>query len=207
MCHYPHNNCSTCLAKMIDTVSSYCSKFGLEFNPNKSKIMVFSKTVVNLDSLCPVYLRGRIIEYVKSIKYLGTTICSDPLLTFSSVNELRSFYRASNAILNAHKKPKEEVLMYLLFTNCVPILNYANAVKSYSSREMSDCNTAVNNAIRRIFGFHRWSSIKHLREGLGYKSIYESFAKARNSFERSLSSHHNNILRSLYFFNTQIDIV
>ena len=73
------------LEKMIGLVSDYCSEYGLEFNPKKSKILVFSKSYVDLSSLSPVYMAGRPIEYTRSIKYLGTTILSDSELVFSCV--------------------------------------------------------------------------------------------------------------------------
>ena len=42
-------------------------------------------------------------------------------------------------------------------------LSYACAMKQYTSRDMTSCNTAVNTVIRKIFGFKRW-------ESFGYKS-------------------------------------
>lgn len=137
------------------------------------------------------------VEYVDSVKYLGTTIQSRPNFEFSCVEELRSFYRAANALLNTLKKPREEVLMYLIYTNAVPILTYCSAVKAYTAREMNDCNTALNDCIRKIFGFHRWESIRELRVGLGYKSLTELFAKSKRNFEIGLATHCNPILRSL----------
>ena len=185
------------LAEMISAVSTYCTKYGLEFNPTKSKVLVFSKSKVDLDSFCPIYLADKPIEYARSVKYLGTTILSDKGLIFSCTEDLRKFYRASNAILNTLKKPKEEVLMHLLYTNCVPILTYVCSTKKYSSKEMRDCNTALNDAIRKIFGFHRWESVRHLREGFGYKSLYDIFAIASRKFAISSSTHHNSVVKQL----------
>ena len=87
--------------------------------------------------------------------------------------------------------------MQLLYTNCVSIISYACEVKCYSSRDMSLCNTAINNAIRKIFTFHRWESIRSLREGLGYKSIYVIFARAERKFKKSLKCSRNNIVSHL----------
>ncbi len=62
---------------------------------------------------------------------------------------------------------------------------------------MSDCNTAINNALRKIFSFHRWESVRSLRESFGKKSIYDIFAQTRTKFFSSLPSHNNSILRQL----------
>ena len=99
---------------MIDTCCDYCTKFGLSFNPKKSKVMVFSKSTKNHAELVPILLNGEPMEFVKSIKYLGTTILSNPDFSFSSANELLNFYRSSNSILSAASKASEEVMMQLL---------------------------------------------------------------------------------------------
>ena len=95
------------LAAMISTVSNYCSKYGLEFNPTKSKILVFSKSKIDYESLSPIHLNGIPIDFAKSVKYLGTIILSDPGLVFSCTEDLQNFYCSSNAILNTLVKPKK----------------------------------------------------------------------------------------------------
>ena len=87
--------------------------------------------------------------------------------------------------------------MQLLYANCIPILTYAAAVKEYSSRQMQECNTAVNDAIRLIFGFNRWESIRELRESFGYKSLTDLFSMAKRKFDDSILSHPNGVISHL----------
>ena len=182
------------LDKMVQLCASYCNEYGLSFNASKSKIIVFSKSRIDYTNLHPVTLNGREIEYVEKITYLGTSIASKKGLTFSASNELSKFYRASNSILRAVNKPSEEVLLQLLYSCCVPILSYAAAVKEYPSRQMQDCCTAINDALRLIFGYNRWESVRTLRESFGYKSLIELFERAKRKFECSVLSHHNPIV-------------
>ena len=163
------------LKKMIETCAAYCNEYGLSFNASKSKIMVFSKDNVDYENLGPIFLNGRKVDYVESMTYLGTTVTSKKGISFSAANDLTKFYRASNAILRATKKPSEEVLIQLLYTCCTPILSYACAVKEYPARQMQDCTTALNDALRFIFGYNRWESVRNLRESFGYKSLVENF--------------------------------
>ena len=185
------------LQKMIHKCADYCTKYGLTFNTSKSKIMIFSKSKVDKDLLCPVFLNGEKIDYVDSIKYLGTTIESCKGFTFSSSKDLASFYRASNAILRAAKKPSEEIQLHLLYSDCIPILTYACAVKEYKSRQMQDCNTAVNDALRLIFGYNRWESVRTIRESFGYKSLTELFQSTKRKFNMSLLSHRNSVIKHI----------
>ena len=102
------------------------------------------------------------IEFVSQYKYLGVLIQADRELSFSVVDVLRSFHRAANAILRSHVKPHNMILMKLLYTNCVPIITYACAVREFSASDMRRCHVAVNNAIRLIFSFGTWQSIRHI---------------------------------------------
>ena len=55
-------------------------------------------------------------------------------------------------------------------------------VKQFSSRDMSRCNLALNNAIRKIFSFNRWESIRDICSGLGYHDLYTTFAMRSKAF-------------------------
>ena len=182
------------LQRMINECAEYCNKFGLTFNAKKSKILIFCKKTIDKEQIKPVYLNGDKVDIVDSVKYLGATIVSDKGLSFSSSKDLLSFYRASNAILRATNRPSEEVLLHLLYSNCIPILTYACAVKEYPARQMHDCNTAVNDALRFIFGFNRWESVRQLRESFGYKSLTELFELAKKKFNMSLLNHRNPVI-------------
>ena len=183
------------LQRLIESSASFCEVYGLTFNPSKSKILVFSRKKVDFAQLKPILLNGFAVDYVTSILYLGVEIESDRGLRFPASKDLRTFYRAANSILTALHKPSEEVLIKLLYTNCVPIITYACHVKQFSAHDMRNCNTAINDAIRRIFTFNRWESVRSLRESFGMKSLYDIFARAAFDFQNSLPSHHNSVLR------------
>ena len=76
--------------------------------------------------------------------------------------------------------------MMLLYQFSIPILTYASEVKEFSNSEMHSCQVAINDAIRRIFSYNRWESIRTLRSGLGYKDLYTLFALRKRSFRAKL---------------------
>ena len=112
-------------------------------------------------------LNGEPIQYVNEWTYLGTTIVAGKEFSFSA----------------AISKPNDLVQMYLLYSNCIPTLTYAAEVKQYKCNDMTDCNTAVNDAIRRIFSYNRWESPRGLRQALGLPGLYEIFASRKKNFE------------------------
>ena len=193
------------LQRLVTLCTNFFRELGLEFNSKKCKVVVFHKRHLDTSIYQPIYINSSKIDYVDTTTYLGMKIVSNRGFTFSAEDDLMSFYRAFNAILSTRGKPSDEILMQLMYTNCVSILTYGNGVKEFSSRQMTDCNTAVNNAIRRIFTFHRWESTRSLREGLGYKSLTELFAEAKANFLSSLSHHRNPILRTLSFITTVVE--
>ena len=123
------------LQELLDICVSYCTKFCLDFNVKKSKVMIVG---VNSNSdLFPLYLGGAPLEFVPDFKYLGVHLYANRTgLSFSATTTIRSFHRAANSILNGSVKPHSNILLKLLYSNCVPILTYACTVKDFSASEM-----------------------------------------------------------------------
>ena len=114
------------------------------------------------------------------------------------VNKPRSaFYRSSNSILNVLNRPSEDVQLRLLYSICVPNLTYACDVVDYHSRDKQSLHVALNDAIRKIFGYDRWQSVKDIRQSRGYSSVTEIFAERKSSFDSRLSRIGNSLLSSL----------
>ena len=171
---------------------AYC----LQFNAKKSKLMIIGKTY---DKPChDIYISGEPIERVLEWKYLGTTIAAGKHFSFSARPDITNFYRATNSVLHVLSGAHEHALLNLLYTNCVPILTYACDIKEYSAADMSDCNIAMNNALRKIFGFRDWRSIRTLREVFNFKSLYDIFKLAKDRFLISCSHSHNPIISHLF---------
>ena len=159
--------------------------------------MIIGRNQSNSDEFCPLLLSDAELEYVHEYKYLGVVLNSGKGLCFSATSSLRSFHRAANSVLRGRVKPNQHVLMKLLYSNCVPILTYACAVKEYSASDMRRCHIALNNAIRTIFSFAVWQSIRHIRISHGFKCIYELFERARCKFISTASCSSNIIIARL----------
>ena len=80
-------------------------------------------------------------------------------------------------------------------------MTYACAVRVFSAADMNRCHVAVNNAVRRIFSFATWQSIRDLRMLHGYSCIYEIFEKARSKFLRKAPSSSNCVIKHLHSLN------
>ena len=182
------------MQELLNLCQEYCSEFNLTFNAKKSKTLIFGNPG---STIKPLILNGNQIDIVNEWRYLGTTIVSGKSLSFSAKSELRAFYCSANSLLSAKLKPDDTVLMHLLFSICVPTITYASEIKQFSNAEMHSCHVAMNNAIRRIFGYHRWESIRILRQTFGYKDLYSSFQLRHNKFLEGCAAHWNQVVKTL----------
>ena len=169
------------MQQLLDTTTKYCTEFCISFSFKKTKMLVFGKSK-EIGTPSPVFIYGEPIEIVDHWRNLGFYITSGNTLSFSAQPDLASFRRAANCLLNTFYKPSEEVMMRLLYTNCVPILSYGAQIKQYCAGDAREANVAVNDCICQIFGFNRWLSIRDLRLQAGYKSIEEIFALLNRRF-------------------------
>ena len=190
------------MQEMLNVCARYCSDYCLKFNVEKTKIMIFGKACTSVSSLACVELDGKEIEFVYKCKYLGFYVVSSTNFKLSFQEDLCGFFGSVNSVLTGMTRPKENVLLQLLYRNCIPRLTYGAAVKDPTAAEKHRLNVSVNNAIRRIFGFKRWESIRYLREFYRLDSIEVMFAKARARFETGIANHRNYTLRFLSTLNS-----
>ena len=99
---------------------------------------------------------GKDLQVTSEYKYLGVMIVAGAYFSSSTVRPLIRFRSAANTILNSPRKSTEPVLMKLLYSICIPHLTYAADVLSLSTRQMQSFTVAVNDCIRRVYGFNRW---------------------------------------------------
>ena len=92
-------------------------------------------------------------------------------------------------------------MMRLLYTNCVPVLSYGTQVKEFGHADSIQVSVAVNDAIRKIFGYGRWMSIRSLREQMGYRSTEEIFALQRQRFLSTVNRVGNSLLKAIFNFD------
>ena len=182
------------MQQMLDICQEYCREFNLSFNAKKSKTMIIGN---HRNTITPLSLNGTSIDIVTEWRYLGTTLVAGKELSFSARSELRSFYCSVNSLLSAQRKPNEVVLMNLLYSKCVPIVTYAAQVKSFKYADMHACQVALNDAIRRIFGYNRWESIRSLRTSFGYNDLYHIFHHQSEQFGKQCRKHKNEIICAL----------
>ena len=88
--------------------------------------------------------------------------------------------------------------MRLFYSNCVSIFTYGAEIKDYLAKDMTKINVAINDGIRKIFGWNRWESVRHLRELFGYSDIFSIFSRRSRNFHAMLRLVPNKVLNLLF---------
>ena len=181
------------LQLLLTTCENYGFTWCLSYNPLKSKVMIFGKS----RHVAPLHMYGNDLEIVDEYKYLGVKVIAGTIFSVSNFNPLLKFRCAANTILNVQNKSSEVVLLKMLYAACVPNLTYSCEAICYNSRQFGAMDVALNDAIRRIFGYDRWESVRHLRSTHGYPSLTEIFSRRSKNFTEQLRTIDNATLRAL----------
>ena len=188
------------MQKLLNLTIQYGDRFCISFSFKKTKTLIFGKCK-NLGTTAPLTIYEQPIEIVDQWRYLGFHVKSGESFAFSAQPDLSAFRRAANCLLNTCYRPSEEVMMKILYTNCIPILSYGSQVKFYNSKDTREVSVAVNDCIRKVFGYHRWTSIRDLRMQMGYRAIEEIFALQKIRFVSNLKLVPNTLVKKLSDFN------
>ena len=57
----------------LDKLASWCAKWRIKLNPEKTKVIIFSKSLTAIRAEPALYLYGDLISYYPQIKFLGIT--------------------------------------------------------------------------------------------------------------------------------------
>ena len=128
---------------------------------------------------------------------LRVVIVAGKTFSCSHIAPLIKFRSAANTVLNVQRQPSETMLMMLLFSTCVPIMTYAIEVVPYSAKQIHSLNVALNDCIRRIFGYNRWENVRFLRISMGYPSITDIFHRRKANFSKKMPHIGNPTLHAL----------
>ena len=190
--------CRSALQCLLDICESYAEEWCLMYNPSKSQIMNFGAHL-NYSSSFTMY--GKKLDHATEYKYLGVRVVAGSSFSTSLLRPLIKFRSSANTILNAPCASSEPVLMKLLYAVCVPNLTYASEVITFSSRQVHPLTVALNDCIRRIFGYNRWESVRYLRLSFGYPSVIDIFSSRSRKFHTRLRSLNNLTYKRLVEMN------
>ena len=161
------------LQAMLDICHAYSQSHAMIFNSKKSSCCQFGDRNFIISNMM---LGDLEIVWVTSFKYLGVTFISGPKFTIDFQIIKRKFYCAVNSVLSHCKRNDNLVKLKLVKSFCLPLLTYCLGAFEASQSKIKDLAVCWNDCFRKIFGFHRWESVRELQCFLGdlpFEFIYD----------------------------------
>jgi len=147
------------------------------FSHRKGDIVSSSSNAVRLFSYIP---------WASTVKYLGVYIVSGKKLAFDITPVKQSFFTACNSIYAQAKNLVELLHLSLQESYCLPILTYAAAALNFIVRQEKELNACWKSVYWKLFGFHKWESVKCCIHGLNRLDLHSIIRLRRVSFYRRM---------------------
>ena len=158
------------LQRMFDVMHSWCKKWRMKVNPQKSNVVHFRPRSCPRTSFVFKY-GDQILQTVTKYKYLG--IVFDEFLDYNVTATVLadSAGRALGSIYNRFKQNKGfgfDTYTKLFNSGVTPILDYCSGAWGYNALDKID--TVQNRAIRLFLGVHQFAPNKAVTADLGWVS-------------------------------------
>ena len=138
---------------LVDTCGHYGNNNSIFFNEKKTVCMIIQPSMRRLRPV-PIYLNGRMLNYVNMYKYLGHLITCDLKDNEDIQAQTRQFYIRGNAVIRDFKFASLSVKCHLFSVFCdIPYCSYL----------WSTFSICTFNAVRRAYSqvFRKLSGFKH----------------------------------------------
>ena len=145
-------------------------------------------------------LGGQDIQWCQSVKYLGVYLMAGMKLCFDISPVKRAFYSACNSIFSHGNGLDEIALLHLQEVYSLSVLMYATPVLLLKVRQISELNVCWNMVIRKIFGYHKWESVRTVIDGLGRVDVTHLIQLRKITFYRRIfNTMENSVLCRLFW--------
>ena len=176
----------TAMRVMLAICDKFAIDFDLKFNTSKSVAMRVGN---RFDVTCaPLTLSGGILQFAKSIKYLGICVMAAKTFKCSFEQVKAKFFRTFNAIYSRSKWANSELVsVQLLKSYCLPFMLYATEAIPLSRSSVNMLDNCVNVALHRIFGVSS-SNANIIRQYVDLPLLQITIEKRRLKFLDKVSS-------------------
>jgi hypothetical protein len=148
------------LQKLLDVCALTGKELCLQFNDKKSHCIVVGPRYQC--RLAPMFLLGKPLQWVGSVKYLGITFMSAKVFSLDVNQVRRKFFGCTNSILANSSGMSELVKLHLMENYCYPVLSYALECFNLPRGIVHQLNVYWNSVYRKIFAFKPWESVREL---------------------------------------------
>ena len=166
------------LQRDLDKLARWCAKWRIKLNPEKTKVIIFSKSRFAIRAEPALSLYGDLLSYYPQIKFLGITF--DNRMTFTKYFEEilercnQKFHRL-RILVNKKWGPSPETILQI-YKQCVrPIFEYGIvSTITVSETVITKIQRVQNSCIRLALCLPKYVSARLLHEASGLPYVKET---------------------------------
>ena len=137
---------------------------------------------------------------LNKLSYLGVVILSGETCDVDISCVQRKFFSSVNSVFSRSSICTENIKLHLCEAHCLPILLYSSECFDFITTQKREVNSWWNSVYRKIFGYHKWESVRQLiclLERLDFLSLLE-FRKF--CFTKMLMDSECTVIKSIFVF-------
>ena len=151
------------LQLMLNICYSFAFEWKFTFNGKKSCCMVFGRDFY--DKLPQMVIGREDIKWADSCVYLGVELKAGRTFTTLAGRNRRKFCASVNDVIDNSDFLSEECVLEIIQKQCLPILMFGAGAWKLRVEDKSRFGVTFNRAIRRLFGYNDYESIKDILFG------------------------------------------
>jgi len=140
----------TQLQHMIEICVKLLDDIDLKVNAKKCKFTRIGKRFKS--AVSQITINKSRVDVSNEIKYLGMSIVAGRIFKCNLHECKMKFFRSANGIFAKIGTQNVNVLLELIFRNCVPILSYGISALQLTKSELSKLDSCVNLVLSKVFG-------------------------------------------------------
>ena len=159
------------LQKALDSLHTYCNKWALKVNVDKTKVIIFAPGKVR--KFIPFKFGETTIDVVEDYVYLGTAFNYNGTFHKARAKQARQARKASYSLITRIKQLNltVEVSIELFERLIIPILLYGSEIWGYE--DPKQVVIMLNKTMRRFLRLHKTTPMCMINGELGLKEISE----------------------------------
>jgi hypothetical protein len=176
------------LQKLLNVCTEYSNKWLIKFNPSKSNIISFGKSLFPNRNF---YLSDKILNETKSFEYLGIEINND--FDFNSL-AITKFDKVQKSILSLSylgltpKGISPHLKAFLYKTYCLSQFIYGLETSTLNIKTRNIINLKQNTLIRQLIGINKYSHISDILKCLRIYDFHDLYISSKLSFLEMIKS-------------------
>ena len=185
------------LQEALNSLNTYCNKWALKVNLDKTKIIIFSKGKIR--KFEPFKFGNNIVDVVADYVYLGTKFNYNGTFNKAKAKQVLQAKKANFSLLGRVRQLDLAVDVFIeLFERLViPILLYGSEVWGYEN--LTQLQVMCNNVMRRCLKVHRSTPTCMVNGELGIKDISEYIENRMLNFWFNIATGDENKISTILY--------